>query len=1577
MNDLRARWRAVEESARWSLPARCVASLALTALGIGIVGLLNSDRWAFRHINIANPGVPFVAVIALVALSLGVGPGIFATALSIAALRLFFWTGDWIGRAVVFVVTALIVVAIAEGQRRAQARATRAQTTYRAIIESMTDAVMVVDAAGRPLDANGAATAMLGARDRDDALGHIARRRPDGTPATDEYALLERVLAGEPTAQGDVAIPDDASGPRIVSAVASPLRDAGGRVIGAVSVSRDITERDALLAQIERERQLTRQIIEHAPVGMMLIRADDSTVLAYNEAYGDNVHQVSGAPPAIGDSLLDTIAPDMRPGVAVMYDEVRRTRETKYLYSLQSVVLPGRSFDGAIRPLTLADGMEALLLTAVDVTERVRNERERESLLAQVEGQAAQLEATFEAMVDGITVYDAKGNVARRNPAFFRILHFDPDAAPQELTAVQHDLAPHTPEGVPLERAQMHAQRALRGETVRGEVIRIRDGRGEERYLRQNAAPIRAADGTVTGAAIVFSDVTGEREREREREELLRLVEERRRFAQAIFDTVPVGLAVMDAGTLTFNAANPAYLADLPEPYRTRGVSGVPIARLFPDLVTNGAVERLRAICAGGPPLTRAASPYTHPTYGETYHDEMVVALPSATGVSTHALYQVVDVTEQVQGQRRIAALAQETGERAAQLEAVFASLTEGMMLIDAAGTITRANGAAERLLALDGEPLTTMAAFVTRFSVRQADGTPIAPDETIAARALAGAAAPYDLQRYTNGRGEERWMSVGAYPVRRESGGIVGVARTFRDVTEERAATEERERLLMALEQRERFTQAILDSVPVGLMVVGVEDGRVRTANNAYARFIDATLVGDDLTGQRAALLQPTGATTPLPEDAEKQYLAGLQTLATQRESATVREFSYPDYPGRGQTYWDLTGVPLIEADGAVRDVLVVTVDATEQTINRRRVEDLAHAAAQRAAELETIIANMPDGVIIASPRGEAQLMNNTAQAMLGLALAPDAPPEEQAATYAIRHPDGTPIPPEEIPVARASRGETFADVELLVRAARGDIFLSCRGAPIRDAGGAVTGAIVVFSDITGRKRAEQERERLLREVSEQRNLAEAVIDNAPAGIVVFGMDDAFTVRAANARYGALLDAHWRERSIVGVGARDILPNPGVADIMGIFRRVATSGEMFAVREYQFEGFARGEAYFDWSLVPLRVGGDETITGLLALATEVTDRVLSQQRIEELADAAAQRAAELETVIASVPVGIAIHAKDGSVVHTNAAGRAITGANLPPDEALGEIADDYEVRYPNGQPIPFDDLPVVRALRGETVVGYEFLSNARGGIHLLSGAAPILGAAGEITGAVFSYSDITPIKQLEQMKDEFVSIAAHELRTPLTAIKGYTELLERRLRDQPDRERERQSLRVIRKQADRLARLVNEMLDVSRIEAGQLQLYREPFDLHALAREVLTSLRVSTEAHTLTLDAEGEMIVDADAARIEQVLINLITNAITYSPDGGEVAVRIWRDEKTARLSVRDDGVGIASAEIAHLFERFYRTPQAGIMRSGGMGLGLYISNEIVARHGGTIRVESALGAGSAFTVSLPLEQD
>jgi signal transduction histidine kinase/HAMP domain-containing protein len=223
------------------------------------------------------------------------------------------------------------------------------------------------------------------------------------------------------------------------------------------------------------------------------------------------------------------------------------------------------------------------------------------------------------------------------------------------------------------------------------------------------------------------------------------------------------------------------------------------------------------------------------------------------------------------------------------------------------------------------------------------------------------------------------------------------------------------------------------------------------------------------------------------------------------------------------------------------------------------------------------------------------------------------------------------------------------------------------------------------------------------------------------------------------------------------------------------------------------------------------------------------------------------------------------------------------------------------------------------------------------------------------------------------RVRDEFLSTAAHELKTPIAVIKGYVELLRRRIAaGRPLHET--QVLEVLERQCNRLTRLIQDFLDVARAEYGQLELRSERCDLAALVRAVVERLQATTSAHCLELCVIASAPVVVDRDRIEQVVENLLSNAIKYSPGGGHIWVTVDVQAGDAVVSVRDEGIGIPSDRQAQLFERFYRAHAGTPHDYGGMGIGLHLSREIVARHGGKIWFSSVEGEGSTFTFSLPI---
>jgi len=229
------------------------------------------------------------------------------------------------------------------------------------------------------------------------------------------------------------------------------------------------------------------------------------------------------------------------------------------------------------------------------------------------------------------------------------------------------------------------------------------------------------------------------------------------------------------------------------------------------------------------------------------------------------------------------------------------------------------------------------------------------------------------------------------------------------------------------------------------------------------------------------------------------------------------------------------------------------------------------------------------------------------------------------------------------------------------------------------------------------------------------------------------------------------------------------------------------------------------------------------------------------------------------------------------------------------------------------------------------------------------------------------------------RVRDETLAAISHDLRTPLTSIRAIAQLLKRRIARgmaiPPDELDER--LGRMEEQTVLMARMIDDLLDVARLEAGRpLELRREPCDLVALARRSVADVQRTTDRHRLrVVTGDGEMVGQLDCQRLERVLLNLLTNAVKYSPDGGDVEVGVTRTGPVAVLAVRDSGIGIPAADLPHVFERFYRASNVGDQQRG-TGLGLAAVQQIVEQHGGGISVASESGAGSTFTVRLPLDQ-
>ncbi len=242
-------------------------------------------------------------------------------------------------------------------------------------------------------------------------------------------------------------------------------------------------------------------------------------------------------------------------------------------------------------------------------------------------------------------------------------------------------------------------------------------------------------------------------------------------------------------------------------------------------------------------------------------------------------------------------------------------------------------------------------------------------------------------------------------------------------------------------------------------------------------------------------------------------------------------------------------------------------------------------------------------------------------------------------------------------------------------------------------------------------------------------------------------------------------------------------------------------------------------------------------------------------------------------------------------------------------------------------------------------------------------------------------------LEEVDRLKTQFLSMASHELRTPLTAVSGFIQVARRRIArtvDRPDETEWRQeaaraaeTLELAQRQARRLGRLIDELLDVSRLQLGRVELHPDQVEIVAALGEIIERMRLLSSTHRIDLDCDlGSAMVHADRDRLDQVFENLIGNAVKYSPNGGEVRVIVRKVDGEVHIAITDEGIGISRDELDRIFNLFYRSPDPRAGHVGGLGLGLYISREIVTRHGGRLWAESSERGGSTFHVSLPLAE-
>ncbi|HLI91644.1 MAG TPA: PAS domain S-box protein [Ktedonobacteraceae bacterium] len=525
----------------------------------------------------------------------------------------------------------------------------------------------------------------------------------------------------------------------------------------------------------------------------------------------------------------------------------------------------------------------------------------------------------------------------------------------------------------------------------------------------------------------------------------------------------------------------------------------------------------------------------------------------------------------------------------------------------------------------------------------------------------------------------------------------------------------------------------------------------------------------------------------------------------------------------------------------------------------------------------------------------------------------------------------------------------------------------------------------IAAIRDVTEQRRAEAERLQRL----EQIRLQAELINLAPDAIIVRDSIDRvlFWNRGAEDLYG------WTSQQALGHLTHNLLHTRFPTSRAAIDEQIAHFGHW----EGELVHTCRdGRSVLVESRQVLFRNEQGQPSAILEINRDITERRAAEQAEQQAHASTEARLAFLQQILDALPSSVyLVYGQEARLLLANQAASSVWGARWPLDQSMLEFlrVNQIAIFDPQGHPLPPERYATLRAVqRGETVLQQQESIRRPDGSSLpvlvnavvLSVQPPwrrITQEDGQPTRVVLvMHQEVTALKEAEALKDEFVGIAAHELRTPLAALKGFADMLllqTQRGHGPPLAGWQQEALEEIKQATTRLVTLTEDLLDVTRLQAGRLQLQCTPTDLIALIRRVAGQMQQTTTRHQIEVHTpEQPLVADIDLERMEQVLTNLIGNAIKYSPQGGPISIELLvnTEENMVQVSVKDQGIGIPRHQHAQIFGRFMRADNARTWGIGGTGLGLYLCRELVERHGGRLWFESEEGKGSTFSFTLPL---
>jgi PAS domain S-box-containing protein len=783
----------------------------------------------------------------------------------------------------------------------------------------------------------------------------------------------------------------------------------------------------------------------------------------------------------------------------------------------------------------------------------------------------------------------------------------------------------------------------------------------------------------------------------------------------------------------------------------------------------------------------------------------------------------------------------------------------------------------------------------------------------------------------FRNGKIEDVYWTSSYSPVADETGEIAGVLVTCMEVTNSVSL----KRSLAASENK--FKNLVMYS-PTAITILRGPELTIELANEKMLKTI-WDKKEEDVIGKNLLDVFP---------ELKKQELATLlnqvfKTGKAVKQYECVAEIKTA--AGLKKIYLDFELNPLFENDGSISGIIFTAFDLSEKMRAKAKIEEAEERLrlAVEASEMAIWEIDLHTDGVKYSDRLLEIFGHKTPKKLTLREIRRQIYPSDRNGTVKKAFADALQTGYYRYEARIVKPDKTIVRVRT-----RGKLFYDENGQPVKIIG--------TLRDVTEDEKTQQALER------SERRLRKLIL-NAPVAIGILNGPD-YVVEIMN-ELALKLMGKTREQ-MMNKPVLDVITELDPQSTKSLLDNVYNTGKPFSASEFPvtLNRYGKMESvYINFEYLPL-MNSQEKVYGIMVVGIDITEQVLARRKVEE-------SEARFRLLANSMPQFVWSADGNGNVNYFNQAFFDYTGFTNEQILNGGWI----EMVHPD------DRNENLKKWKESTDAGKDYIFEQRfrryDGTYRwqLSRAVPFTDDTGNIQQWIGTSTDIQNIKEQEEQKDIFISIASHELKTPLTSLKGYVQILQSMYEKSEDAVLVN-SLNRMDRQIAKLTALISDLLDVSKIKTGSLTFHKEEFEMNSLIKELVEEMEMIHPDHKIFFENDAKFFVYADKDRIGQVLINLINNAIKYSPGKGSILIKSTTDQNNLMVSVKDEGIGIDKDYQEKIFERFYRVEGKSEKTFPGFGIGLFIASEIIKRHSGNIGVSSNRGKGSRFYFSLPLHE-